>query len=79
VLNDAKDFPTNADERLFWGVVPGKVKPAGENMLGKILEKVRNSIVDDSEIEDWLLTSFDLVEGTRKTMPTISMQVFKDD
>ena len=37
-------------EKIFWGVVNLK----GENKLGEILEKVRFSIVDDCEIEEWI-------------------------
>ena len=62
-----------SDENLFWGVV-GK---AGQNQLGKLLEKVRQSVQDESEVEQWLQSAFNLLEG-RKKLPTINLEVFKD-
>lgn len=63
-----------SEESLFWGVLN---KQLGQNQLGKLLEKVRQSIHDEIEIEQWMLSNFNLVEG-RKRLPTINMEVYKD-
>ena len=61
-------------ERLYWGVIDSK----GENKLGEILEKVRFTIVDDCEIEEWIRSTVDLVDGDRKAMPKIDLDVYKN-
>eukprot|EP00347_Sterkiella_histriomuscorum_P005853 403355024 len=61
------------DENLFWGMV----NKQGQNNLGKILERVRQSVYDESEMEQWMQNNFNLVEG-RKRIPTINLEVFKD-
>ena len=62
------------EEKLFWGHV-GK---HGQNNLGKLLEKVRLSINDDSDLDHWMSTCFDLVDGDRSAMPTITLDTHKD-
>lgn len=63
-----------SEESLFWGFA-GKL--SGQNHLGKLLEKVRQSIHDESEMEQWMSTQFDLVESKKK-LPSINLEVFKD-
>lgn len=43
-----------------------------------MLQKVRQSIEEETELHDWLQFSFNLVAGKRQHMPTISLEVFKD-
>ncbi len=62
-----------SEESLFWGI-NGKL---GQNWLGKLLEAVRQSIHDETEMEQWMQQSFNLIEG-RKRLPTITLEVFKD-
>ena len=47
-------------------------------MLGEVLEKVRASCVDDSEIEGWISATFAVLEGPKKAMPTIQMEVYRE-
>ena len=61
-------------EKMFWGQIGTK----GNNKLGEILEKVRLSIADDCEIEEWIKSTVDLVDGDRKAMPKIEIDVLKD-
>jgi len=61
---------------LFWG----KVGERGENTLGSVLEKVRYSIADNSEVEDWLRSSVKMAdEEDFDTLPMIEIKVYKDD
>ena len=41
-------------EKQIWGVQAG----AGQNLLGAIIEQVRNDIQDDCEIERWIMSTF---------------------
>ena len=41
--------------------------------------KVRQSIEDETELIDWVQLSFNLLTGRRQHMPTISIEVFKDE
>ncbi|CDW73079.1 fha domain containing protein [Stylonychia lemnae] len=66
-------LPDKSEENLYWGMV-GK---QGQNQLGKILERVRQSVHDESEMEQWMQNNFNLVEG-RKKLPSINLEVFKD-
>ena len=61
-------------EKLFWGTVGNK----GENKLGELLEKVRYSISDDCEVEEWIKSIVQLVDCDRSAMPKIEIDVFKD-
>ena len=73
--NDAKPGSNNEtiSEKLYWGMIDSK----GENKLGAILKKVRFSIVDDSEVEEWIKSTVDLVDCERKAMPKIDLDVYK--
>lgn len=52
----------------------------GDNTLGVILEKVRLSIVDESEIEDWLRSTVKLADiEDLQILPVIEIDVFKND
>ena len=62
-----------SEEALFWGV-NGK---QGQNWLGKLIEAVRQSIHDETEMDQWVQQTFNLVEG-RKRMPSINLEVLKD-
>jgi hypothetical protein len=50
---------------------------SGQNLLGDILEKVRKDCVDDSEIENWISSTFELLDGSRKAMPTVELDVYR--
>lgn len=52
-------------------------KNQGQNQLGKLLEMVRNSIHNETEVEQWMQTTFNLVES-RKRLPTINLEVSKE-
>ena len=65
------------EESLFWGVVGTGGRGQGQNQLGKVLEKVRQSVHDESEIVDWIGMAFKLVEG-RKKLPIINLECYKD-
>ena len=48
MINPTKDqLQESKEENLFWGMI-GK---NGQNWLGKLLEKVRQSIHDESELD----------------------------
>jgi hypothetical protein len=46
-------------------------------MLGKLLESIRSSIHEETELDQWILHTFNLVES-RKRMPSINLEVYKD-
>lgn len=73
--NDAKAGSNNETiaEKLYWGMIGSK----GENKLGAILEKVRFSIIDDCEVEEWIKSNTELVDCDRKAMPKIDLDVYK--
>ena len=60
-------------EKLYWG----KIGEKGENTLGLVLEKVRYSIANDSEVEDWLRSAVKMAEEI-SMLPVIEIEVFKD-
>lgn len=74
LINDLTNQAHAADAQ-FWGVVNKK----GLNHLGVILMKVKQSIEDETELIDWVQLSFNLLTGRRQHMPTISIEVFKDE
>jgi len=63
-----------SEENLFWGMLN---KNQGQNQLGKLLDLVRQSIHSETEVDQWMLSTFNLVEG-RKRLPTINLEVTKD-
>lgn len=60
------------EDSLFWGVINNQ----GQNQLGRILEKIRNDIRLDKELEKWVCCSFKLQED-RRAIPIIMFNVFK--
>ena len=46
-------------------------------MLGRIIEKVRQSIHDENDLEQWIQSVFSLVES-RRAMPSIKLDVHKE-
>lgn len=72
IVNTVTD---KSEESLFWGVLN---KQNGQNMLGKLLEKVRQSIHDETEMDIWMQQTFNLIES-RKRLPVINLEVCKDN
>lgn len=67
---------TYEDEKkgnLFWGMVNGK----GQNQLGRIIMKIRDDIVNNREILNWITTNYDLVTDLN-LLPEISLTVNKN-
>ena len=67
---DSAENPNN----LFWGVVNGR----GENFIGKILMKIRSDIANDTELENWLLLTFELVKE-KSEIPQIILHVYRNE
>lgn len=58
----------------FWGTVNER----GENVVGKILMKIRTDIEKDIELENWILLTFDLITDITE-MPRIILHEIKRD
>lgn len=69
-----RDLVNVTKDDKFWGVVNGK----GQNQLGRLLEQVRKSILDDAEVESWLFFTFPLQEDKR-SLPVVTLTAMKDD
>jgi len=66
-LTNTLSTPTDSS-KLFWGVVNGK----GQNQLGRIIEKIRQDILEESELDKWIYTTLNLMEQ-RNAIPTITI------
>jgi pSer/pThr/pTyr-binding forkhead associated (FHA) protein len=67
-------YPDNSNpSNTFWGTVNER----GENQVGKILMKIRSDIEKDSELENWLLQTFDLITDVAE-MPRIILHEYKN-
>ena len=72
----------NGSEKLFWSVVASQTggPDIGQNKLGKLLEEVRDSCANSSEIDDWIKFSVvDLMDPEDPSeIPCIRLDVIKD-
>lgn len=57
---------------LFWGTVDER----GENIIGKILMKIRADLISDTELDKWLLLTFDLITEV-SDIPRIVLHEFR--
>lgn len=56
----------------------GKKGKTGENMMGQILEKVRDSVLQDTDLEDWLATMFTLPDESEfGELPVVEVDVYQ--
>ena len=68
-------------QKLLWGKVPAtgsSESTNGQNRLGTLLEKVRLSCLNETEIDDWIRSSVKLMEGDVGEIPPIRMDVYKE-
>ena len=68
---------TYEDEKkgnFYWGMVNGK----GQNQLGRILMKIRDDVINNKEVFNWITTNFDLVTDVN-LLPEISFTVNKNN
>lgn len=66
-------YSDDSTSNLFWGFVGTK----GENQLGRILERIRSDINDNSDLKKWMQTKFKL-ETDKILLPIITLDVYKD-
>lgn len=59
---------------LFWGNVNSK----GQNQIGRILMKIRNDIIENNELINWITNCFDLITDDCY-LPTINLIVNKNN
>ena len=67
---DTTENPNN----LFWGAVGER----GENLIGKILMKIRQDVKNDTELDKWLLQTFDLITESAD-IPRIILHEFRNE
>ena len=67
-------------DRLYWGVTQSPSgATTGQNNLGVLLEKVRNSCLNDCEVEDWIrFSAVNLIDCDKRVIPSIELEVYKE-
>ena len=74
VATGNRDLVNMTKDDKFWGMVNGK----GQNQLGRLVEQIRKSIMEDVEVENWLFFTFSLQEDKR-SLPVITLNAMKDN
>jgi predicted NAD-dependent protein-ADP-ribosyltransferase YbiA (DUF1768 family)/RNA recognition motif-containing protein len=66
-------YEEESSANLFWGCV----KERGQNQLGRIIMKIRNDIIENNELYNWISNCFDLI-GEINYLPEINLTVKKN-
>lgn len=73
IIQNTYDDTENRNN-LYWGIVDGR----GENVIGKILMKIRDDIKNDVELDKWVLMSLNL-QTEKNELPKIILHEYRND